>query len=127
MKCRFPVTEVDGITIAVLPCQENADRLGLLLHPASNDRTQSSSRQLYHVSWSFRERTGSGYDLFRLACLGGDVDNLRKLASIPAPYSRRFRDDITVTVVWWEDGREGQAQTEQVSIPAPEQQAKAKL
>ncbi|KAF8897821.1 phosphatase 2C-like domain-containing protein [Infundibulicybe gibba] len=41
---------------------------------------------------------------------GGDEGKLRRLLSIPAPYSRRYRDDITVTVVWWEDGNESSAQ-----------------
>ena len=77
-------------------------------------------------AWAFEDDNLSAH-LIRNALGGGDVEHLRKLASIPAPYSRRFRDDITVTVVWWEDGREGQAQTEQVSISLPEQQAKAKL
>ncbi|KAI0000005.1 phosphatase 2C-like domain-containing protein [Russula vinacea] len=30
-------------------------------------------------------------------------DELRKILSIPAPHSRRWRDDVTVTVVWWEE------------------------
>ncbi|TBU33131.1 protein serine/threonine phosphatase 2C [Dichomitus squalens] len=77
-------------------------------------------------AWAFEDDNLSAH-LIRNALGGGDVEHLRKLASIPAPYSRRFRDDITVTVVWWEDGREGQAQTEQVAIPVPEQQARAKL
>ena len=64
-------------------------------------------------AWAFEDDNLSAH-LIRNALGGGDVEHLRKLASIPAPYSRRFRDDITVTVVWWEDGREGQAQTEQI-------------
>lgn len=74
-------------------------------------------------AWAFEDDNLSAH-LIRNALGGGDIEHLRKLASIPAPYSRRFRDDITVTVVWWEDGREGLAQTEKVSIP---EQAKAKL
>ncbi|KAI0772128.1 protein serine/threonine phosphatase 2C [Trametes elegans] len=74
-------------------------------------------------AWAF-EDDNVGAHLIRNALGGADEAHLRKIASIPAPHSRRFRDDITVTVVWWEDGREGQA--EQVSIPGAEQ-AKAKL
>ena len=79
--------------------------------------------------WAFEDDNVSTH-LIRNALGGGDVDRLCKLASIPAPHSRRFRDDITVTVVWWEDGRESQAQVGQGAIPVPErqqQQAKAKL
>ncbi|KAI9000816.1 protein serine/threonine phosphatase 2C [Trametes punicea] len=82
-------------------------------------------------AWAFEDDNVSTH-LIRNALGGGDVLRLRRLASIPAPHSRRFRDDITVTVVWWEDGRE--AQTERVSISAagvqPEggqEQTKAKL
>ena len=79
-------------------------------------------------AWAFEDDNLSTH-LIRNALGGGDVEHLRKLASIPAPHSRRFRDDITVTVVWWEDGREGAAQTEQVAIPRVEaqEQVKAKL
>ena len=76
MKCHFPVAEVDGVTIAVLPCTLNGERLGLLLHPAPNDKTQDSSRQLYYVAWSFRKRHETNYVAWRLARLGGDTHNL---------------------------------------------------
>ncbi|TFY58366.1 hypothetical protein EVJ58_g6469 [Rhodofomes roseus] len=42
--------------------------------------------------------------LIRNALGGADENRLRRLLSIPAPLSRSYRDDITVTVVWWEDG-----------------------
>ena len=77
MKCHFPVAEVSGITIAVLPCQERTERLGLLLHPAPKDDTSDPSRQLYYLSWSFRQLAGSGYRPMRLACLGRNTDGLR--------------------------------------------------
>lgn len=79
--------------------------------------------------WAFEDDNLSAH-LIRNALGGGDVEHLRKLASIPAPWSRRFRDDITVTVVWWEDGREGRVQVEKVAISEAaegQQQAKAKL
>ena len=76
MKCRFPVAKVDGVTIAILPCKWNHRQLGLLLHPAPADKTQGPSPQIYYVSWSFRQKPGSRYDLFRLASLDGDVHNL---------------------------------------------------
>ncbi|PBL02700.1 protein serine/threonine phosphatase 2C [Armillaria gallica] len=60
-------------------------------------------------SWAFRDEN-VGTHLIRNALGGGDEVSLRQLVSIPAPYSRRHRDDITVTVVWWEEGREEDAQ-----------------
>jgi hypothetical protein len=59
-------------------------------------------------SWAFVDDNVSAH-LIRNAFGGGDEVALRRLLSIPAPYSRRYRDDVTVTVVWWEDGREGVA------------------
>ncbi|OAX44032.1 protein serine/threonine phosphatase 2C [Rhizopogon vinicolor AM-OR11-026] len=60
-------------------------------------------------SWSFEEDNISSH-LIRNAFGGGDVEGLRKLISIPAPFARSYRDDTTVTVVWWVDGQEGNAQ-----------------
>lgn len=77
MKCRLPVAEVDGVTVAVLPCQEDSGLLGLLLHPAPNEYIQGPSSQLYYVSWSFSKSTGSEYGGKRLACLGSDAHNLQ--------------------------------------------------
>ncbi|EIN10523.1 protein serine/threonine phosphatase 2C [Punctularia strigosozonata HHB-11173 SS5] len=52
-------------------------------------------------SWAFVDDNLSAH-LIRNAFGGGDEDSLRKLMSIPAPYSRSWRDDVTVTVVSWE-------------------------
>ncbi|KAF8204737.1 phosphatase 2C-like domain-containing protein [Pholiota molesta] len=59
-------------------------------------------------SWAFTDHNLSAH-LIRNAFGGGDEQHLRRLLSIPAPYSRRYRDDVTVTVVCWEDGNEAQA------------------
>jgi pyruvate dehydrogenase phosphatase len=56
-------------------------------------------------SWAFVDDNVSAH-LIRNAFGGGDQLHLRRLLSIPAPFSRRHRDDVTVTVVWWEDGQE---------------------
>lgn len=61
-------------------------------------------------SWSFEDDNVSSH-LIRNAFGGGDAEALRKLMSIPAPIARSYRDDTTVTVVWWEDGQEGTAKT----------------
>jgi pyruvate dehydrogenase phosphatase len=60
-------------------------------------------------SWAFTDDNLSAH-LIRNAFGGGDELALRRALSIPSPYSRRFRDDVTVTVVCWEDGNERQAQ-----------------
>lgn len=61
-------------------------------------------------AWAFVDEN-VGTHLIRNALGGADDVALRQLLSIPAPQSRSYRDDITVTVVWWEDGREQNAQT----------------
>ncbi|KAJ3501411.1 hypothetical protein NLJ89_g9349 [Agrocybe chaxingu] len=60
-------------------------------------------------SWAFADDNLSAH-LIRNAFGGGDQIALRRLLSIPAPYSRRYRDDVTVTVVCWEEGKEREAQ-----------------
>lgn len=53
-------------------------------------------------TWAFVDDNVSSH-LIRNALGGGEELELRRSVSIPAPHSRRFRDDITVTVVWWEE------------------------
>ena len=65
-------------------------------------RTRAGAQQ---GSWAFVDDNVSAH-LIRNAFGGGDEDKLRKLLSIPAPHSRRWRDDVTVTVVWWEEAHE---------------------
>ncbi|KAG6817862.1 hypothetical protein H0H87_001694 [Tephrocybe sp. NHM501043] len=59
-------------------------------------------------SWAFTDENVSSH-LIRNAFGGGDESRLRQLLSIPPPHSRRYRDDVTVTVVWWQDGKEDAA------------------
>ncbi|CAE6480466.1 unnamed protein product [Rhizoctonia solani] len=51
--------------------------------------------------WAFVDEN-VGTHLIRNAFGGADREKLSQLLSIPAPFSRRYRDDVTVTVVWWE-------------------------
>ncbi|KAG9317363.1 phosphatase 2C-like domain-containing protein [Chiua virens] len=53
-------------------------------------------------SWSFGDDELSVH-LIRNAFGGGDVYGLRRLMSIPSPLARRYRDDTTVCVVWWDE------------------------
>ncbi|EEB94610.1 hypothetical protein MPER_06547, partial [Moniliophthora perniciosa FA553] len=68
-------------------------------------------------TWAFVDDNVSSH-LIRNALGGGDELALRKIMSIPAPYSRRHRDDITVTVIWWEKGQEEQANSASMSLEA---------
>lgn len=52
-------------------------------------------------SWCFGDDELSVH-LIRNAFGGSDVA-LRKLMSIPSPFARRYRDDTTVSVVWWDE------------------------
>ncbi|KAG9049523.1 hypothetical protein FS837_010003 [Tulasnella sp. UAMH 9824] len=65
-------------------------------------------------AWAFVDKNVSTH-LIRNALGGADENELHKLLSIPAPLSRRYRDDLTVTVVWWEDRPEA---TESVGVKA---------
>jgi pyruvate dehydrogenase phosphatase len=55
--------------------------------------------------WAFVDEN-LGTHLIRNAFGGADKEKLGQLLSIPPPYSRRYRDDVTVTVVWWELNRQ---------------------
>ncbi|KAG7097198.1 hypothetical protein E1B28_004569 [Marasmius oreades] len=66
-------------------------------------------------TWAFVDDNISAH-LIRNALGGGDEFALRRLLSIPAPYSRRYRDDITVTVVWWENEQTENVRSTTVNI-----------
>jgi pyruvate dehydrogenase phosphatase len=67
---------------------------------------KSKRRELAEGAWAFVD-DNPGTHLIRNALGGANNHELRRSMSIPAPYSRPHRDDITVTVVWWEEGKEG--------------------
>ncbi|KAJ4492123.1 protein serine/threonine phosphatase 2C [Lentinula edodes] len=68
------------------------------------------ARSTKQGSWAFVDDNLSTH-LIRNALGGGDEKELRQMMSIPAGTSRRYRDDITVTVVWWEAGKENEAES----------------
>lgn len=76
-------------------------------------------------SWAFVDDNISTH-LIRNAFGGGDEQHLRQIMSIPAPHSRSYRDDVTCTVVFWEEGKENEAQTAAIS-PSNSEAIKAKL
>ena len=88
MKCRFPVAEVDGITIAILLAETFKEHLGLILHPAANHELQDPSLNLYCVGWLFEVNSQTNR-FCRLAYLGNDLYNLRFRGKT---YQARWRD-----------------------------------
>ncbi|CCM00659.1 uncharacterized protein FIBRA_02697 [Fibroporia radiculosa] len=90
---------------------------------AMNGKNKHRSKDAEKGSWAFVD-DNVGTHLIRNALGRGDEEMLRQLVSIPAPHSRSYRDDITVTVVWWQDGRENEAKADTFK---PEQKLKSKL
>lgn len=82
---------------------------------------KNKKKQTVDGSWAFADDNVSAH-LIRNAFGGGDESHLRRILSIPAPYSRRYRDDVTVTVVWWEEGKEDTAKVTTIT-----DQVKSKL
>jgi len=75
--------------------------------PTVEGKDKSRSRDT-EGAWAFVDDNVSAH-LIRNAFGGGDEQQLRQLLSIPPPLSRSYRDDVTVTVVWWEKGQEESA------------------
>ncbi|KAF5372286.1 hypothetical protein D9757_009634 [Collybiopsis confluens] len=73
------------------------------------------ARSTKQGSWAFVDDNLSTH-LIRNALGGGDEKEVRQMMSIPPGMSRRYRDDVTVTVVWWEAGKEGEAKSTDVMI-----------
>ncbi|KAH9935205.1 HET-domain-containing protein [Epithele typhae] len=80
MKCRFPIAEVDEITIMVLLVETLDQHLGIILHPGEEE--------VFNVSWGFKADSAAVYSLIRLAQLGGDLYNLKFRGSIIKPVWR---------------------------------------
>jgi pyruvate dehydrogenase phosphatase len=85
-----------------------------------NKRKEAGSTE---DSWAFVDANVSTH-LIRNAFGGGDEDRLRQLLSIPPGLARNYRDDVTCTVVYWEDGRENDAKTVSLAV---QEKAKSKL
>lgn len=61
----------------------------------SNDAAQTEG------TWSFNDENLSVH-LIRNAFGGGDANAVRRVMSISSPHARRYRDDVTVTVIVWD-------------------------
>ncbi|CAG7848522.1 [Pyruvate dehydrogenase [acetyl-transferring]]-phosphatase 1, mitochondrial Short=PDP 1; AltName: Full=Phosphatase two C protein 5; AltName: Full=Protein phosphatase 2C homolog 5; Short=PP2C-5; AltName: Full=Protein phosphatase of PDH protein 1; AltName: Full=Pyruvate dehydrogenase complex phosphatase 1; Short=PDC phosphatase 1; Flags: Precursor [Serendipita indica DSM 11827] len=74
--------------------------------PTTEDISNKTSDPLPHAAksnkgsydWSFRDEH-VGMHLIRNAIGGQDDQKIQQLLSIPPPYSRRFRDDISVAII----------------------------
>ncbi|KAF7332268.1 PPM-type phosphatase domain-containing protein [Mycena kentingensis (nom. inval.)] len=84
---------------------------------------KTARREGSSEKWTFVDENPSAH-LIRNAFGGGDTDELRRRLSILAPYSRRYRDDVTVTVVWWEAGNDPTPEIASVSVARDEVKAK---
>ncbi|EAW08046.1 type 2C protein phosphatase ptcF [Aspergillus clavatus NRRL 1] len=65
--------------------------------------------------------------LVRNAMGGKDRDMVCALLTLPSPYSRRYRDDVTVEVIFFGDGPDQQTITVNQEASASEETPKAKL
>jgi pyruvate dehydrogenase phosphatase len=90
--------------------------------PILVDHNSKTSSPLPHsavnnsnVMWSFRDES-LGMHLIRNA-LGGESEvTIRQSLSIPPPISRRFRDDITVAVITFDDAATSQQEKIQAKL-----------
>ena len=65
--------------------------------------------------------------LVRNALGGKDQDQLSALLTLPSPFSRRYRDDLTVEVIFFGEGTGTGNVTRNQEASAAEAEAKAKL
>ena len=72
----------------------------------TSTNANNNDEDAMQAQWTFIDANPSVH-LIRNALGGADTGALRRVMSIPAPETRRFRDDMTVTVVWWEEDGTG--------------------
>lgn len=75
VECRFPVFQVDDVTVAILLCDDRRSHIGLILH-RSPVNIQAPTRALYRAGYMFTADDGRRFT-FRLAALGVDYNNIR--------------------------------------------------
>ncbi|KAI0321384.1 protein serine/threonine phosphatase 2C [Amylostereum chailletii] len=91
-----------GGFLAGLKGTKTKTELAALVPTVANAEDKTNRAEIKHDSWAFVD-DNVGSHLIRNAFGGGDEATVRKTVSIPSPFSRNFRDDVTVTVVWWEE------------------------
>lgn len=90
-----------------VPKRELEDQLKLSIRSRGIEGKDKSPRakETNTGSWVFKDENLATH-LTRNAFGGGNAHKLRELMSIPPPLARSYRDDVTVTVVWWEEVKE---------------------
>ncbi|KAJ7044593.1 phosphatase 2C-like domain-containing protein [Mycena alexandri] len=86
-------------------------------------RRQRGATDVPEGKWAFVDENLSAH-LIRNAFGGADTGALRRLLSIPAPLARRHRDDVSVTVVWWEEAKGSSPEIASMTIGRDEVKAK---
>ncbi|KAG8907013.1 hypothetical protein FRB99_005533 [Tulasnella sp. 403] len=97
-----PSSQADAVLKSVLAKTVTETPLAPGIAGVSHSPSPSKDKDYEKESWSFSDKNVATH-LIRNALGGADEEGVRQLLSIPAPLSRRYRDDLTVTVVWWEE------------------------
>ena len=78
MKCRFPIIDLEGFSIAVLLSESSTSQhIGLLLHRAPETQVQDFLRPKYYASYAFIRNDIGRPVACRLVHLGNDLHNLQ--------------------------------------------------
>jgi len=86
-------------TLAVLSPHTTKNEIDTVHRPVEIARDERKAR------FTFEDKNLSTH-LIRNALGGAETEQVKTLLSIPAPYSRRYRDDITVTVILLGDAKD---------------------
>lgn len=105
-----------GLT-GIIPKADLPDLIPIASEHATVQGKNKRKQESAEGAWAFLDDNVSTH-LIRNAFGGADEDRLRQLLSIPVPLARHYRDDITCTVVYWEDGQEDGARTASFSAPS---------
>jgi len=108
--CALVAGHLSGVR-GVVPKRELESQLKLSVGAKGVEGKDKARPGKDEGSWTFKDENLATH-LVRNAFGSGSERRLRELMSIPPPLARSYRDDTTVTVLWWEDGKE--AETQQV-------------
>ncbi|KAJ6079848.1 hypothetical protein N7467_009601 [Penicillium canescens] len=107
-----------------LPVESTADASG-------EGQRRPIRQQQYDISGAASrfvvEDKNAATHLVRNAMGGKDKDMVCALLTLPSPYSRRYRDDVTVEVIFFGQGPDSRTVEVNQEATAPEEPAKSKL